>query len=307
MTTGNTQHESSDNSIPKTITTTNAKKSTSSKVETALSKSNLKVVPTEFKKKKRTKKKKPSLKTASSKHAASQAIRRIVIKNVAATEERTWKTLLHHGVVFPRRYLPHGVALKYDGESVALGPCAEEVASMYAKVDGGRISDYAQFSQNVFAGLRRAMRKDGDGKTNLVRDFSKCDFSDIFRHVRKFGVRYEKETAADASLRNRCRVAIVDGNREIVFGFEIPEPRIMLGPGEKAGMVKDRVLAEEVTINIGDESPVPECPVEGAQWGRVIHEPREGWVAFWMDSVYGDEEYAELTGYRIRQLPRLKL
>lgn len=225
--------------------------------------------------------------------------------NTVDSDKLLWKTLLHNGVVFPPRYLPHRVPMQYDGKPVRLGPCAEEVASMYAKVDEKKIRDIKMFEKNIMAGLRRAMRKDQSPDVNTVIDFEKCDFSKIFKYVRHCGIRYEEDTEDTVSLRKRCRFAIVNGEQEFVSGFEIPHPRIFLGLDEKIGMVKDRVFPEDVTINIGEESPVPDCPIEGHNWGRVIHEPKEAWVAFWMDSVYGDEEYAEITGQKVRPLRHL--
>jgi hypothetical protein len=43
-----------------------------------------------------------------------------------------WQTLVHHGVLFPPEYEPHGVKLLYDGVPVDLTPEQEEVATFFA-------------------------------------------------------------------------------------------------------------------------------------------------------------------------------
>ena len=43
-----------------------------------------------------------------------------------------WRFLEHNGVIFPPKYEPHGVKMKYDGKTVDLNPEQEAVATMYA-------------------------------------------------------------------------------------------------------------------------------------------------------------------------------
>jgi DNA topoisomerase-1 len=57
-----------------------------------------------------------------------------------------------------------------------------------------------------------------------------------------------------------------------VGNFKIEPPGLFRGRGDhpKMGRVKKRVMPEQITINIGEEAPVPEPPA-GHKWGSVIH------------------------------------
>lgn len=225
-----------------------------------------------------------------------------VVSSVTAEspEDPVWRALLHNGVVFPPGYIPHSIPMKYDGKTIELGPRAEELASMFAVLEEEVYIEDVSFGPNFMRGLRRALKKEKSPAVVLVKNLKQCDFSIIRKHVKTNGIRYEKESEETRSLRKKCRYAIVDGSQEYVNGYDIPTPGILIG--DKSGLVRDRVFPEDVTINIGEESPAPPCPMEGHKWGRVIHEKKELWVACWMDTAYGDEDYAELTGRKVRKM-----
>lgn len=221
---------------------------------------------------------------------------------IESQEDPKWRTLLHNGVSFPPNYKPHGIPLKYDGKTVKLGPWAEEVASMFVLVDMKHYINEPRFCQNFFEGFRRALKKERSPSVKVVKEFGLCDFSLIRTYVSKSGLRYEKGSRQLRSLRKRCEYAIVDGLQQYVHGYEVARPAILVDREERSGMVRDRVFPEHVTINIGEESPDPDCPMDGHKWGRVIHEQKELWVASWIDTSYEDENYATLTGQRVRPM-----
>lgn len=194
-------------------------------------------------------------------------------------EDPMWRTLLHNGVVFPPNYKPHGIPLKYDGETVQLGPWAEEVASIFALINEKNYVNEPLFRHNFFEGFRRALKKETSPAIKVVKDFGLCDFSLIRTHVSKCGLRHEKVCSQLRSLRKRCEYAIVDGLQQYVHGFEVAPPAILVNREERSGIVRDRVFPKDVTINIGVESPPPDCPMAGHKWGRIIHEQKELWVA----------------------------
>ena len=71
----------------------------------------------------------------------------------------------------------------------------------------------------------------------------------------------EEKEAAEA----KYKFCQVDDRREQVGNFRVEPPGLFRGRGEhpKMGMWKRRVYPEEVTINIGEDAEVPECPVPG--------------------------------------------
>jgi len=79
----------------------------------------------------------------------------------------------------------------------------------------------------------------------------------------------------------------VDDRQEQVGNFRVEPPGLFRGRGEhpKMGMWKRRVYPEEITINIGEDAEVPECPMPGHRWGRVQHDHTVTWLACWNDPI----------------------
>lgn len=60
------------------------------------------------------------------------------------------------------------------------------------------------------------------------------------------------------------------------------------------GLLKRRIQAEDVIINIGAEARVP-APPAGHEWKEVIHNRKVGWLAGWKDSINTkDWKYVQL-------------
>ena len=79
-------------------------------------------------------------------------------------------------------------------------------------------------------------------------------------------------------IKRECALIIHFGQ---VGNFRVEPPGLFRGRGEhpKMGKVKARIWPEDVTINIGNESPVPPCPVPGHRWGSVQHDQTVTWLA----------------------------
>jgi DNA topoisomerase-1 len=53
----------------------------------------------------------------------------------------------------------------------------------------------------------------------------------------------------------------------------------------KMGKLKKRIRPCDITINIGKEAPIPECPIPGERWKEVKHDNTVTWLAFWSDPI----------------------
>lgn len=51
------------------------------------------------------------------------------------------------------------------------------------------------------------------------------------------------------------------------------------------GKLKRRIHPSDITINIGKNSPIPECPIPGESWKEVKHDNTVTWLAFWNDPI----------------------
>lgn len=55
-----------------------------------------------------------------------------------------------------------------------------------------------------------------------------------------------------------------------------------------------RVRPEDITINIGEDSPIPVPNIPG-QWKKVIHDHTVTWLASWVENINGHNKYVFLA------------
>ncbi|ORX73646.1 hypothetical protein DL89DRAFT_263677 [Linderina pennispora] len=173
-----------------------------------------------------------------------------------------WHTLEHNGVMFPPDYVPHGVPLIYRKKEIRLVSEAEEVATFFAAV------------------------VDGDHGNNPVQPSARpCP------RKKRSGSKLEKQ-----AIEEKFKFCLMDGRREKVGNFRIEPPDLFRGRGAhpKTGMLKKRVLPEQVTINIGKDAKVPDPPA-GHRWGSVTHDNTVTWLAMWKENVNGNIKYVFLA------------
>ncbi len=225
---------------------------------------------------------------------------------------KKWDTLEHAGVVFPPEYepLPKHVKLVYDGVPVTLHPEAEEVATFYGSMlNSTHNVENPTFNKNFFKDFTEYLDKTGHGKdkngnTVKIKKFEKCDFKPIFEWfdaerakkkalpvAEKKALKAEKE-AAEA----KYMYCLWDGRKQKVGNFRVEPPGLFRGRGEhpKTGMVKKRVMPEQITINIGEKAKVPEPPA-GHRWKEIKHDHEGTWLAMWQENINSAYKYVMLA------------
>ena len=215
---------------------------------------------------------------------------------------KKWSTLVHHGLLFPPAYEPHGVAFLYKKEPVKLEPQSEEIATFYAaKLE----TDYVKketFNSNFFRDFRASLK--GTPAYRVVKKLEHCDFSQIHRHLedrkaeRKAVPMAERKKLKEEEKKKYAKYeyALVDGREEKIGNFRVEPPGLFLGRGEhpKMGQVKKRVFPEDVIINIGKEGPIPQ-PLPGHKWKEVVHKQDVTWLAGYKCSITGGHKYVWLS------------
>ncbi len=80
---------------------------------------------------------------------------------------------------------------------------------------------------------------------------------------------------------------MVDGMCEKVGGYLIEAPTLFKGRGEhpKAGLIKARIMPEDISINIGRDRAVPKCNMKGHCWKDIVHNNEVTWLAFYKDDT----------------------
>lgn len=89
---------------------------------------------------------------------------------------------------------------------------------------------------------------------------------------------------------------IMDGHREKIGNFRTEPPSLFRGRGDhpKQGMVKKRIMPEDVTINCSKDSKWPKPP-SGHKWHKVQHDNSVLWLAAWTENIQGQTKYIMLN------------
>ncbi|KAJ4708159.1 DNA topoisomerase 1-like [Melia azedarach] len=204
--------------------------------------------------------------------------------------QKKWTTLVHNGVIFPPSYTPHGVKMLYKGKAVDLTPEQEEVATMFAVMLDTDYMQKPKFKENFWNDWRKLL-----GRNHVIQNLDDCDFRPIYnwhqeqKEKKKQMSSEEKKALKEEKLKQEEKYmwAIVDGVKEKVGNFRVEPPGLFRGRGEhpKMGKLKKRIYPSDITVNIGKDAPIPECPIPGQSWKEVKHDNTVTWLAFWNDPI----------------------
>ncbi|XP_050542424.1 DNA topoisomerase I, mitochondrial isoform X2 [Daktulosphaira vitifoliae] len=214
-----------------------------------------------------------------------------------------WKFLEHKGPVFAPDYepLPKNVKFYYEGKCVQLSESAEEVATFYAKMLEHDYTTKEVFNKNFFKDWRKCMTPK---EKELITDLSKCNFKEMNQYFtqkseeRKAMSKEEKKKIKEENeaIQKEYGFCTIDGHKEKIGNFKIEPPGLFRGRGEhpKMGMLKKRVVPEDVLINCSEDSNIPKPPA-GHKWKEVKHDSAVTWLASWIENVQGQVKYVMLN------------
>ncbi|XP_058811780.1 DNA topoisomerase 1 isoform X2 [Topomyia yanbarensis] len=214
-----------------------------------------------------------------------------------------WNFLEHKGPVFAPPYepLPEKVKFEYDGKVMKLSQDAEEVAGFYARMLEHDYTSKDAFNDNFFKDWRKLM---SSSEREKIKELKKCNFRYMHRHFTELSERNKNRTKEEKLKLKETNEALVkeygtcniDGHKEKIGNFRIEPPGLFRGRGEhpKMGMVKRRVMPEDVIINCSKDSKWPEAP-EGRRWKEVRHDNTVSWLASWTENVQGQVKYVMLN------------
>lgn len=99
-----------------------------------------------------------------------------------------------------------------------------------------------------------------------------------------------------AQIKKDYGFCLWDGHKQPIGNYKIEPPGLFRGRGEhpKMGMVKKRIRPEDVIINCGKDSKVPQPPA-GHKWKEVRHDNMVAWLASWTENVQGNTKYVMLN------------
>ncbi|KAM0051912.1 putative DNA topoisomerase [Helianthus debilis subsp. tardiflorus] len=209
-------------------------------------------------------------------------------------EGQKWTSLVHSGVIFPPAYKPHGVKMLYKGKPVNLTPEQEEVATMFAVMLDTDYMTKPKFKENFWEDWQKIL-----GKKHVIQNLDDCDFKPIYewhqseKEKKKQMTTEEKKALKEEKMKleEKYMWAVVDGVKEKVGNFRVEPPGLFRGRGEhpKMGKLKKRIFPSDITINIGKDAPIPECPIPGDSWKEIRHDNTVTWLAYWLDPINNKE------------------
>ena len=214
-----------------------------------------------------------------------------------------WETLEHNGVLFPDEYkpLPKNVKMKYDGKPVVLPKAVEEVAGFFGSMLESDHAKNPTFQKNFFEDFVAICK---ENNVDYIKKFQLCDFKPIYEYYQEqSAIRRSRSTAEKKAEKARkeeaeapYKTCLVDGYRETVGNFRVEPPSLFRGRGAhpKTGRLKARVPPEDITINIGKDSKIPDPP-KGHRWGEVRHDNTVTWLAMWRENINGAYKYVFLS------------
>jgi len=214
-----------------------------------------------------------------------------------------WRFLEHKGPLFAPEYepLPEDVRFWYDGKTLRLTEETEECATFYGRMIDHDYTTKEVFNKNFFKDWRKVMT---EKEKEIIRDLSKCDFSEINDHFKKVSEERKNRSKEEKKAEKEKNEAIIedmgfcimDGHREKIGNFRTEPPSLFRGRGEhpKQGMIKRRIMPEDVIINCSKDSKIPVAP-NGHKWKKVQHDNTVTWLASWTENIQGQIKYIMLN------------
>lgn len=214
-----------------------------------------------------------------------------------------WTFLEHKGPVFAPAYepLPSDIKFYYNGKPLKLSPETEEVATFYGRMLDHDYTGREVFNQNFFKDWRKVMNKE---ELQTLTDLKKCNFTEINDYFkvkseeRKNKSKEEKQLLKkqNEEITNEYGYCVIDGHKEKIGNFKIEPPGLFRGRGDhpKQGMLKRRVVPEDVIINCSKDSQIPKPPA-GHKWKEVRHDNHVTWLSSWTENIQGSVKYIMLN------------
>jgi DNA topoisomerase-1 len=223
----------------------------------------------------------------------------------ATTGRARWKTLEHKGVAFPPEYQPRGITVTIKGEKLALNRDQEELIYSWAKKKDTHYVQDPVFQENFMGDLRKLLPEKYRSIKITDIDFSSANrLADEEKKIKeqdKERIRNlpkeEKKKISQAKKAEKERMkamygkAVLDGTEVDIANWLVEPPGLFMGRGQHPmrGKWKPRVKPQDVTLNMGENAPVPE-----GTWHEIVHDHSSTWLATWMENLTGKRKYVWL-------------
>ncbi|XP_043363178.1 DNA topoisomerase I, mitochondrial isoform X7 [Dermochelys coriacea] len=182
-----------------------------------------------------------------------------------------------------------------------LNVATEEIATFYAKMLDHEYTTKEIFQNNFFHDWRKEMTSEERKK---IKHLEKCDFKEMHKYfvdkneARKALSKEEKQKLKEEAdkIQEEYGYCILDGHREKIGNFKTEPPGLFRGRGDhpKMGMLKKRIMPEDVIINCSKDSQTPKPP-SGHKWKEVRCDNTVTWLASWTENIQNSIKYIMLN------------
>ena len=223
----------------------------------------------------------------------------------ATTARAKWQTLEHKGVAFPPEYQPRGITITIRREKLTLNRDQEELVYAWAKKKDTHYVKDPVFQENFLSDLKKLLPENYKSITIEDIDFSaaylladeekKMKEQEKERYKALPKEQKKKITQAKKAEREKLKAiyskAVVDGIEVDIANWLVEPPGLFMGRGQHPmrGRWKPRIRAQDVTLNLGKNAPVPE-----GNWKSIVHDRSSTWLATWIESLTGKRKYVWL-------------
>jgi DNA topoisomerase-1 len=225
--------------------------------------------------------------------------------STTATARAKWQTLEHRGVAFPPEYQPRGITITIRVEKLALNGDQEEIVYAWAKKKDTHYVQDPTFQQNFLSDLKKLLPENYNNITIKEIDFSMAyrladeekEMKEQEKERYKTLSKEQKKSISQAKKAEREKLkaiygkALVDGIEVDIANWLVEPPGLFMGRGQHPmrGRWKPRVRPQDVTLNLGENAPVPE-----GNWKAIIHDHSSTWLATWIEGLTGKRKYVWL-------------
>ena len=225
--------------------------------------------------------------------------------STTATARAKWQTLEHRGVALPPEHQPRGITLTIRGEKLALNRDQEEIVYAWAKKKDTHYVQDPTFQQNFLSDLQKLLPESYNNITIEDIDFSMAyrladeekEMKEQEKEKYKTLSKEEKKSISQAKKAERERLkaiygkAVVDSIEVDIANWLVEPPGLFMGRGQHPmrGRWKPRVRPQDITLNLGENAPVPE-----GNWKAIIHDHSSTWLATWIEGLTGKRKYVWL-------------
>lgn len=229
----------------------------------------------------------------------------VTAASATATTRTRWQRLNHKGVAFPPEYQPRGIVVAVKGEKLSLNRDQEELIYAWAKKKDTHYVQDPVFQSNFIGDLKKLLPEKYKNIKITDIDFSVAyklaDEEKRMKDSEKERIRNlpkeekKKLSLAKKAERERLKTtygkAVVDGVEVDIANWLVEPPGLFMGRGQHPmrGKWKPRVSPRDVTLNMGEDAPVPE-----GNWQTIVHDHSSTWLATWMENLTGKRKYVWL-------------